>query len=71
MGGADPPADTPEDPARTKGAGAGLREGRQHIQALLRTAKFGPIAVLALLCSPALAVFADLRYEAQIVGVGR
>jgi outer membrane translocation and assembly module TamA len=69
MGGADPPADTPGGPARTEGARAGLREGRQHIQALLRTAKFGPIAVLALLCSPAPAVFADLRYEAQIVGV--
>ncbi len=38
-------------------------------KALLRAAVFGPIAVLALLCSPAPPVFADLRYEAQIVGV--
>src|ERR1700730_9921747 len=36
----------------------------------MRAAKFGLIVALAISCSPVPAVFADLRYETKIIGIG-
>ena len=36
---------------------------------MTRTARFGQVIALAILCSPIFAVSAELRYEAKIVGV--
>jgi translocation and assembly module TamA len=44
----------------------GKRGGRRG---RTRTARFGRVVALAILCSPIIAVSAELRYEAKIVGV--
>ena len=44
----------------------GKRGGRRGVR---RSAKFGQIIALAIVCSPIFAVSAELHYEAKIVGV--
>jgi hypothetical protein len=54
-------------PAGADLAAAWGKRGRRR--AVTRTARFGQIIALAIVCSPIFAVSAELRYETKIIGV--